>query len=265
MSGWPAGSRAVRCPSRSVRCPSVPSRPRMHRCVRTGSSPGRVRRSRRRCSGTPLNCIQRTNSWHAARVVWVDFSSGPTPRSNAGTSRFDVFHPSDALFVHGAVTEVATLAENGYEPAGSARLELVAGVALLHEDDAVVEAMLQGWARQQLGGRGLTAQTVARRTAVVRRFLAYTNEYPSAVDCGAPGRVVGGSGRRKVASQVDDTQLPQRDRLLRAVPSRSAVPVGRGVPGPVRHAPGQDLFRGEHAGAPGGLRGRPGPAAVDSR
>ena len=70
------------------------------------------------------------------------------------------------------------MAEGDYEPAGSARLELVAGVALLHEEDAVVEAMLQGWARQQLGGRGLSAQTVAHRRAVVRRFLAYTNEYP---------------------------------------------------------------------------------------
>ena len=69
------------------------------------------------------------------------------------------------------------MAEDVYEPTGSARLELVAGVALLHEEDAVVEAMLQGWARQQLGGRGLSAQTVARRRAVVRRFLAYTNEY----------------------------------------------------------------------------------------
>lgn len=65
-----------------------------------------------------------------------------------------------------------------YEPAGSARLELVAGLTLLHEEDAVVEAMLQGWARQQVGGRGLSAQTVVRRRAVVRRFLAYTNEYP---------------------------------------------------------------------------------------
>jgi hypothetical protein len=34
---------------------------------------------------------------------------------------------------------------------GSARLELVSGVALLREEDAVLEAMLAGWARQQLG------------------------------------------------------------------------------------------------------------------
>ena len=70
------------------------------------------------------------------------------------------------------------LADGDHEAVGSARLELVAGVALLHEADSVLEAMLTGWARQQLGGRGLSAQTVARREAVVRRFLAYTNEYP---------------------------------------------------------------------------------------
>ena len=47
------------------------------------------------------------------------------------------------------------------EPVGSARLELVSGVALLREEDAVLEAMLAGWARQQLGGRGLSPRTVS--------------------------------------------------------------------------------------------------------
>jgi site-specific recombinase XerD len=57
-------------------------------------------------------------------------------------------------------------------------LELVSGVALLHEEDAVVEAMLQGWAKQQSGGRGLATRTVERRQAVVRQFMEFTNEYP---------------------------------------------------------------------------------------
>jgi hypothetical protein len=65
-----------------------------------------------------------------------------------------------------------------YEPEGSARLELVSGVALLHEEDALVEAMLTGWAKQQLGGRGLAEKTVQRRQAIVRRFLEFSNEYP---------------------------------------------------------------------------------------
>jgi integrase/recombinase XerC len=65
-----------------------------------------------------------------------------------------------------------------YEPEGSARLELVSGVALLHEEDALVEAMLTGWAKQQLGGRRLAEKTVKRRQAIVRRFLEFSNEYP---------------------------------------------------------------------------------------
>jgi integrase/recombinase XerC len=53
-----------------------------------------------------------------------------------------------------------------------------AGVALLREEDAVLEAMLAGWARQQLGGRGLSARTVSQRQAVVRQFLGHAGEYP---------------------------------------------------------------------------------------
>jgi integrase/recombinase XerC len=34
------------------------------------------------------------------------------------------------------------------EPMGSARLELVAGISLLHPEDAVLEAMLDGWEKQ---------------------------------------------------------------------------------------------------------------------
>lgn len=64
------------------------------------------------------------------------------------------------------------------EPAGSARLELVSGVVLLREEDAVLEAMLAGWAKQQLGGRGLAPGTVKQRRAVVCRFLEHAGEYP---------------------------------------------------------------------------------------
>jgi len=41
------------------------------------------------------------------------------------------------------------VAESVDLPRGSARLELVEGVHLLHPEDAVFEAMLQGWGRQQ--------------------------------------------------------------------------------------------------------------------
>ena len=64
------------------------------------------------------------------------------------------------------------------EGAGSAGLELVRGVALLHPEDAVVEAMLRGWGQQQRGGRRLRPKTIATRAALVRQFLQFSNEYP---------------------------------------------------------------------------------------
>ena len=70
----------------------------------------------------------------------------------------------------------------GLEPAGSARLELVSGVALLHEEDAVLEAMLEGWAKQQAGGRGLAPGTVRQRRAVVRQFLEHAGRVPVELD-----------------------------------------------------------------------------------
>jgi integrase/recombinase XerC len=60
---------------------------------------------------------------------------------------------------------------------GAAHLELVQGVALLHPEDAVLEAMLRGWRAQQTA-RGLRAKTIAGRERVVRRFVAFTNDYP---------------------------------------------------------------------------------------
>jgi integrase len=57
-------------------------------------------------------------------------------------------------------------------------LELVSGVSLLHPEEAVLEAMLTGWARQQFGGRGLQERTVADRRQAVEQFSNFTNEYP---------------------------------------------------------------------------------------
>src|SRR6266545_5123724 len=64
------------------------------------------------------------------------------------------------------------------EPAGSARLELVEGVALLHPEDAVLEAMLRGWERQQRGGRRLQPKTISARAGCVRQFVEFADEYP---------------------------------------------------------------------------------------
>ena len=61
--------------------------------------------------------------------------------------------------------------------AGAAHLELVSGVVQLRPEDAVFEAMLRGWRAQQ-AARGLREDTIAPRERLVRRFLAFTNEYP---------------------------------------------------------------------------------------
>jgi integrase/recombinase XerC len=61
--------------------------------------------------------------------------------------------------------------------AGAARLGLVSGVVQLRPGDAMFEAMLRGWRAQQ-AARGLREDTIAPRERLVRRFLAFTNEYP---------------------------------------------------------------------------------------
>ncbi len=61
--------------------------------------------------------------------------------------------------------------------AGAAHLELVSGVVQLRPEEAMFEAMLQGWRAQQTA-RGLQADTIGDRERLVRRFLAWTNEFP---------------------------------------------------------------------------------------
>jgi hypothetical protein len=57
-------------------------------------------------------------------------------------------------------------------------MELVWGVVQLRPEDAMVEAMLRGWRAQQ-AARGLRDDdTIAPRERLVRRFPAFTNEYP---------------------------------------------------------------------------------------
>src|SRR5437016_12844281 len=61
--------------------------------------------------------------------------------------------------------------------AGTASAELVDGVRQLRPEDAMVEAMLRGWRAQQ-AARGLRADTAGYRERLVRRFQAFTNEFP---------------------------------------------------------------------------------------
>ncbi len=60
---------------------------------------------------------------------------------------------------------------------GSALTVLAAGVSFLQAEDAVLEAMLDGWVAQQRS-RLLTATTVENRCWTVRRFVTFTNDYP---------------------------------------------------------------------------------------
>ena len=63
------------------------------------------------------------------------------------------------------------------EVPGSVPLSLAAGVVHLDEPAAVFDAMVSGWARQQKS-RLLGEETVAARTALVRRFTAFSGTFP---------------------------------------------------------------------------------------
>lgn len=60
---------------------------------------------------------------------------------------------------------------------GSSHLVLAGGVGLLHPEEAVLAAMLSGWRAQQTARR-LASSTMATRERSVRRFAAFTNDYP---------------------------------------------------------------------------------------
>ena len=60
---------------------------------------------------------------------------------------------------------------------GSAGLHLAAGVPLLHPDEQVFTAMLEGWRAQQLA-RNLALATAGRREAMVRAFAAHADAFP---------------------------------------------------------------------------------------
>jgi integrase/recombinase XerC len=63
------------------------------------------------------------------------------------------------------------------EGQGRAGLALVDGVVHLDPHAAVLAAMLEGWSAQ-MASRSLKDTTIESRLALVRRFVAYTNEYP---------------------------------------------------------------------------------------
>jgi integrase/recombinase XerC len=65
----------------------------------------------------------------------------------------------------------------GGDLAGAASLFLVDGVPLLHPEEQVFEAMLQGWANQQMA-RNLAYSTVQNRERQVRAFALHAEAFP---------------------------------------------------------------------------------------
>ncbi len=60
---------------------------------------------------------------------------------------------------------------------GSAASVLTSGVSFLAPEEAVLEAMLAGWVAQQRS-RLLAATTIEQRVLLVRRLVAFSNDYP---------------------------------------------------------------------------------------
>jgi integrase/recombinase XerC len=67
--------------------------------------------------------------------------------------------------------------EQRLDIAGAAHLHLIDGVRHLRPEEAVVEAMLAGFAGQQ-SSRMLSVVTIAQREAIVRRFAVFTGSWP---------------------------------------------------------------------------------------
>ena len=61
---------------------------------------------------------------------------------------------------------------------GSALPVLPSGLGLLHPEDSMFVAMLEGWARQQRGGRRLGIATIEGRASVIRQFADACGKFP---------------------------------------------------------------------------------------
>lgn len=126
--------------------------------------------------------------------------------------------------------------------AGAAGLELVQGVAQLHPEDAMFEAMLRGWQAQQ-AARGLREETAGKRERLVRRFMAFTGEYPWGWSAGDMGRVVAVPDVGGAPGPVDDPGVSGLPPAVHGVPDRCPLWLGSGVRAGIRpgELPGGDL------------------------
>lgn len=151
-------------------------------------------------------------------------------------------------------------------PRGSARLELVEGVRLLHPEDAVFEAMIQGWARQQQS-RQLQPKTLQGREGVVRDFFQFTETYPWAwtpalVDEWSADLV----GHRQMSvSTVRNYQQALRTALVHRISNQPLLRLARRLSGTIRHPTHPVLPRMEHNRPPDRVRSRSAEAALHPR
>ena len=132
------------------------------------------------------------------------------------------------------------------ELAGSARLVLVDGVALLRPEEQVFTAMLEGWRNQRLAG--IWPRRRSGRERAVRAFTAHADAFPwlwtrrSLDEWLGDLRAVRGLRRSTVRGYQEAI------RVLR-LPDRPRLRLGRRVRDPVRHPPGPGGARVEHRGA----------------
>jgi integrase/recombinase XerC len=61
---------------------------------------------------------------------------------------------------------------------GASHLALVSGATLLHPEETVFEAMLEGWTRQMRSRLVSQGSSIEPRIRLVKRFAEFTNDYP---------------------------------------------------------------------------------------
>ncbi|WP_371572741.1 hypothetical protein [Streptomyces sp. NBC_01314] len=111
------------------------------------------------------------------------------------------------------------------ESPGSARLELVDGVFLLHPEDAVLDGMLDGWEKQQRGRR-LDPETIDDRRRLIRRFVDFSGEYPWNWTTAHMDEWSFSLNRGTRAGEVNDPLLPGGDPLVLRLHHLAPLPVG---------------------------------------
>ena len=125
---------------------------------------------------------------------------------------------------------------------GAAHLVLADGVVHLDPAPAVFEAMLEGWARQQRTRFLKPDSTIKPRLSLVRRFAAFTGQYPWEWEPAEAEAFFGHIRVRNPAFTVSTGRQYQNSlRMFMRLHLRCRATGGSHVRGAVRAAPGADL------------------------